>query len=204
MGAFLLRFFLMGGFFHNLKAFLLLFHVGAFCYVCLLMEGPFSPFKSLPTTFFSSWGPFCYVFLLMRGFFHYLKAFLLLFFPCRAFLLRFSPLFFSPFKGLSATFFLYVEAFLLCFSPYGGLFFPFKCCFATFFSMCGCCFCFDGETFFGLPPPPHLPNFWQVPMPACPLTPMSNMQYNHSLTASCHFCDILKIVTKYFLIYIFA
>ena len=39
-------------------------------------------------------------------------------------------------------------------------------------------------------------------MSVCPLTPMSNMQYNRSLTASCHFRDILKLVTKHFLIYI--
>ena len=203
MGAFLLRFFLMGGFFHNLKAFLLLFHVGAFCYVCLLMEGPFSPFKSLSTTFFSSWGPFCYVFLLMRGFFHYLKAFLLLFFPCRAFLLRFSPLF-SPFKGLSATFFSMWRLFCYVFLLMGGFFFHLNVVLLLFSLCVGVVFVLMGSPFLACPPPPHLPNFRQVPMPACPLTPMSNMQYNHSLTASCHFCDILKIVTKYFLIYIFA
>ena len=92
--------------------------------------------------------PFCYVFLLLGGPFHRLKAFLLLFFLC------------------------------------GGL--------------VGVVFVFIG-TLFGLPTP--LPKFRRGFMPACPLTPMSNMQYSHSLTASCHFRDILKIVTKYFLFF---
>ena len=125
-----------------------------------------------------------------RLFLHYLKALWL----------RFSPFGgpFSSFKSLSATFFLYVEAFLLRFSCGEGFWRPF----CYFFSPCGSVvFGFMG-TLFGLPHP--LPKFRQGLMPACPLTPMSSMQYNHPLTASCHFRDILIIVTKYFLIYIFA
>ena len=140
------------------------------------------------------WGPFYYVFLLMGGFFYYLKALLL----------RFSSFGrpFSPFKGLSATFFLYVEVFLLRFSCGGRAFFHLLKAFLLLFSPCGSVvFGFMG-TLFGLPPP--LPKFRRGLMPACPLTPTSSMQYNHSFTASCHFRDILKIVTKYFLTYIFA
>ena len=123
----------------------------------------------------------------MGGFFHYLKAF-----------------FHRLKEGLSATFFLYVEAFLLCFSCEGGgaFFHLLKAFLLLFFSMWECCFWFYRDPFWLAPPP--LPKFWWGLMPACPLTPMSSMQYNHSLTASCHFRDILKIVTKYFLIYIFA
>ena len=77
-----------------------------------------------------------------------------------------------------------LKAFLLLFSPCGSVVFGFM------------------GTLFSLPHP--LPKFRRGLMPACPLTPMSSMQYNHSLTASCHFRDILKIVRKYFLIYIFA
>ena len=81
---------------------------------------------------------------------------------------------FPPFEGLSATFFIHVEA--------------------------GVVFVFMGIHFWLAPPPPTKIS------PACPLTLMSNiiMQYNHSLTAVCHFRDILKIVTiiEYFLMYI--
>ena len=191
-GNFATFFSVWGGFFSQFKG--PFFHVQAF----LLRLSPyggafFVVFKSLSATFFSMWGPFCYVFLLMWGFFHYLNALLL----------RFSPFGgpFSPFKGLSATFFLYVEAFLLRFSWGGGGFPPFEGLSAFFCSPCGSVvFGFMG-TLFGLPP---LPKYRRGLMPACPLTPISSMQYNHSLTASCHFRDILKIVTKYFLIYIFA
>ena len=155
------------------------------------MDPSFSPFKSLSATFSSMWEPFYYVFLLMWGSFHYLKALLL----------RFSPFGgpFSPFKGFSATFFLYVEAFLLRFSCGEGFFHLLKAFLLLFFSMWECCFWFYGDPFWLA-----LPKVRRGLMPACPLTPMSSMQYNHSLTASCHFRGILKIVTKYFLIYIFA
>ena len=142
------------------------------------------------------WGPFCYVFLLMGGFFHYLKALLL----------RFSPFGgpFSPFKGLSATFFYLCGGLFATFFLWwgGGDFFPpFEGLSATFFSVWECCFWFYGDPFWLAP---ALPKFRRGLMPACPLTPMSSMQCNNSLTASCHFRDVLKIVTKYFLIYIFA
>ena len=127
-------------------------------------------------------------------FFHSLKALL----P------RFSPFGgpFSPFKGLSATFFLYVTMWRpFCYVFLVGGFFHLLKAFLLLFSPCGgVVFVFMG-TLFGLPP---LPKFWHRLMPACPLTPMSNMQYSHSLMASCHFRNILKIVTNYFLIYIFA
>ena len=187
-----------GGFFHNLKAFFAhFFLLEAFLLRLSPYGGLFTPFKSLSATFFSMWGPFYYVVLLMGGFFHYLKALLL----------RFSLFgeLFSPFKGLSATFFsMWIEAFLLRFScgGGGGFFHLLKAFLLLFFSRWGCCFVFMG-TLFGLPPPPYQ-NFGGGLMPACPLTPMSNMQYNHSLTASCHFRNILKIVTMYFLIYIFS
>ena len=127
-------------------------------------------------------GLFTTFFLLMWGFFYYLKALLL----------RFSPFggAFSPFKGLSATFFLYVEVFFLRFSCGESFFLPFEGLSATFFFPCGSVvFGFIG-TLFSLPHP--LPKFRRGLMPACPLTPMSSMQYNDSLTASCHFRDILK------------
>ena len=137
----------------------------------------------LYTTFFSLWG----------AFFHYLKALLLSFSPFG------GP--FSPFKGLSATFFSMWRPFCYVFLV-GMAFSTFWRPFCYFFSPCGSVvFGFIG-TLFGLPHP--LPKFRRGLMPACPLTPMSSMQYNHSLTASCHFRDTLKIVTKYFLIYIFA
>ena len=192
-------FLLMEGFFsHNLYAFFALFFP---CRGFLLRLSPygalFSPFKSLSATFISMLGlfcyvflpygglfftirrPFCYVFLLLGGLFHHLKAFLLLFFSmwrpfCYVFLVGGGGGFFPPFEGHSVAFFLHV----------------------------GVLFLFLWGTFLACPPPP--PKFRRGLMPACPLTPMSNMQHSHSLTASCHFRDILKIVTNYFLIYIFA
>ena len=74
---------------------------------------------------------------------------------------------------------------------------------ATFFLHVGVLFLVLWGPFLACPTYP-LPKFRRGLMPACPLIPMSSMQYSHSLTASCHFRDILKIVRKYFLIYIFA
>ena len=151
----------------------------------------FSPFKSLSATFSSMWGPFHYVFSPYVGLFSLFEG------PFATFFSFWGT--FSPFKGLSATFFLYVEAFFLRFSCGESFFLPFL---LLFFSMWECCFWFYGGTLFSLPHP--LPKFQRGLMPACPLTPMSSMQYNHSLTASCHFRDILNIVRKYLLIYSFA
>ena len=154
----------------------------------------FRRLKAFLLLFLLCGGLFTTFFLLMWGFFHYPKALLL----------RFSPFGgpFSPFKGLSATFFLYVEAFFPMFFLWGEVFFYLLKAFLLLFSPCGSVvFGFMGPLF-SLPHP--LPKFRRGLMPACPLTPMSSMQYNHSLTASCHFRDILKIVRKYFLIYIFA
>ena len=122
----------------------------------------------------------------MGDFFHYLKVFLLLFFHVGAvFLLLWGP-------------YHHLNAFLLLFSVCWGLFaMSFFLCY--FFVHVGVLFCFIGALFWLSHP---LPKFWRGPMSVCPLAPMSNMQYNHSLTASCHFRDILKIVTKHFLIYI--
>ena len=134
----------------------------------------FSPYVGLFSLFE---GPFA-TFFSFWGLFHHLKAFLLLFFSMwRPFLLRFSCVegFLPPFEGLSVTFFLHVGVLFLV------LWGPFLAC-----------------------PTYPLPKFRRGLMPACPLIPMSSMQYSHSLTASCHFRDILKIVRKYFLIYIFA
>ena len=116
------------------------------------------------------------------------EAFLL----CSFFSIRIGGGAFSLFEGFLllflhvGAFFLYVlllrgifqnvGAFLLLFSPHLSLWAPF---------------------FWFLPPP--YKKFLRVPMPACPLTPIGNMQCNHSLTTSCHFRDI---VSKYFLIYI--
>ena len=142
----------------------------------------FSLFKGLSATFSSMWGPFYYVFSPYVGlFFHYLKALLL----------RFSPFGgpFSPFKGLSATFFSMWRSFSYVFLVGRAFFYPLKA-FCYFFSPCGSVvFGFMG-THFSLPHP--LPKFRRGLMPAYPLTPMSSMQYNDSLTASCHFRDILK------------
>ena len=146
---------------------------------------PFPLCGGLFTTFFSLCGAFFHYlkalllrFSPFRAFFHHLKAFLLLFFSMwRPFFLRFSCVegFLPPFEGLSATFFLHVGVLFLV------LWGPFLAC-----------------------PTYPLPKFRRGLMPACPLIPMSSMQDSHSLTASCHFRDILKIVRKYFLIYIFA
>ena len=103
-------------------------------------------------------------------------------------------------------FFRRLKAFLLLFSLCqglfatfggGGFFPPFEGLSATFFLHVGVLFL----VLWGCPP---IPKFWWGLKPACPLTPMSSMQFNHSLTASCHFRDILKIVKKYLLTYIFA
>ena len=187
--------FLRMGFFSQFKGLFcsFFFHVEPFLLRLSPYGGLFSPFKSLSATFFSILGLFATFFFLMGAFFHYLKTLLL----------RFSPFggLFWPFKGLSATFFLYVEAFLLRFSCGGASFHLLKAFLLLFFSIWGRCFCFYGD-FFSFPPP--LPKCRRGLMPACPLTPMSNMQHSHSLTASCHFRNVLKIVTNYFLIYIFA
>ena len=58
-------------------------------------------------SYFSVWGPFCYVFLLMGGPFHHVRAFLLPFSPIWG--LFFATFFylwgaFSPCEGLSAPF----------------------------------------------------------------------------------------------------
>ena len=217
-----------GGDFSSLKAFLLPFSPcgGNFGYVFPGMGSvffsqfkgffqffaPFSPCSGFFTTFASLWG----------SFFRRLKAFLLLFLLCGGLFTTF----FSPYVGL----FHYLKALLLRFSPLGDLFHHLKAFLLLFFSMwrpfflrfsCGesffstfwrpFCYFFSPcgsvvfgfmGTLFSLPHP--LPKFRRGLMPACPLTPMSSMQYNHSLTASCHFRDILKIVRKHFLIYIFA
>ena len=141
----------------------------------------FSPFKSLSATFSSMWGPFYYVFS------PYVGLFLLFEGPFATFFSFWGP--FSPFKGLSATFFLYVEVFFLRFSCGESFFLPFEGLSATFFPCGNVVFGFMG-TLFSLPHP--LPKFRRGLMPACPLTPMSSMQYNDSLAASCHFRDILK------------
>ena len=172
--------------------------------------GGFFIVESHFATLFSMWWQLCYVFLRMGRLFSQFKGLFCSFFShVEAFLLRLSPDGgpFSPFKSLSATFFLYVKAFFLRFScgggggGGGGFFYLLKAFLLLFFSMWECCFWFYGDPFWLAPP---LPKFWRGLMPACPLTPMSSMQYNHSLMASCHFRDILKIVTKYFLIYIFG
>ena len=132
----------------------------------------FSPFKSLSATFFLCGGLFTTFFLLMWGFFHYLKTLLL----------RFSPFGgpFSPFKGLSATFFSLCGGLVSYVFLVGGAFFYLLKAFLLLFSPCGSVvFGFMG-TLFSLPHP--LPKFWRGLMPACPLTPMSSMQYNHSLS----------------------
>ena len=88
---------------------------------------------------------------------------------------------------------------------YGGLFSTIRRPFCSFLSPCGgVVFCYYGDPFLACLPPTKI----LAGAHACVslgLTPMSNMQYNQSLTArACHFRDTLKIVTKYFLIYIFA
>ena len=160
----------------------------------------FSPFKSFSATFFTMLGIFCYVFFHMRSYFHYLKALLL----------RFSPFGgpFSPFKSLSATFFSLCGGLFATFFLWGGgggFFPPFEGLSATFFLHVGVLFLFLWGPFSACPPPPTKIS---AGAHACVslkrLTPMSNMQHSHSLTASCHFRDILKVVIMYFLIYIFA
>ena len=119
---------------------------------------PFPLCGGLFTTFFSLCGAFFHYLkaLLLRfspfgAFFHHLKAFLLLFFSMwRPFFLRFSCVegFPPPFEGLSATFFLHVGVLFLV------LWGPFLAC-----------------------PTYPLPKFRRGLMPACPLIPMSSMQY---------------------------
>ena len=183
-----------GAFFHNLKTFFApFFLVEAFLIRLSPYGGPFLPMKSLSATYFSMWGLFATfspygggIFSLFEGPFATISPFG-------------GP--FSPFKDLSATFFSMWRPFCYVFLMGEAFFHLLKAFLLLFFSMWGCCFCFYGDPFWLAP---ALPKFRRGLMPACPLTPMSKMQYNHSLTASCHFRDILKIVTKYFLIYIFA
>ena len=155
--------------------------------------------ESLFATLFSMWWQFCYVFLRMGRLFLQFKGLFSPFFHAEAFLLRLSPYggLFSPFKSLSATFFSMSRPFCYVWGGGGGFFPPFEGLSATFFLHVGVLFL----VLWGCPP---IPKFWWGLKPACPLTPMSSMQFNHSLTASCHFRDILKIVKKYLLTYIFA
>ena len=143
----------------------------------LLMGGFLRRLKALLQLFSLCGGPFYYFFLLMGGFSHYLKALSL----------RFS-LFGGPFSRLKAfllLFFSMWRPFCYIFFVGGGPFFHLlKAFLLLFFPMWECCFWFYGDPIWLAPPP--LPKFWRGLMPACPLTPMSSMQYNHSLTANLH------------------
>ena len=116
--------------------------------------GGVSQHEGLVATFFHI-GAFFLRFSLFVFFFHRLKAFLLLFSLCGGIFATFSPYeeSFSPCGGTLVTFFLHVEVL----------------------------FCFYGDPFLAFSQPPPPPKFRRGPMPSCPLTPMSNMQFKYIL-----------------------